>query len=227
MSMSRQKLVLALDTTDLKSAKQTAKMLQPYFGVVKVGISLWSAYGPKAVKSFQRMGFEIFLDLKLHDIPHQVELAASVISRLEVNYVTLHACGGSEMLERAVQNLSDNSHQNGAKALAVTRLTSLKDVSKEAFSKSIQTAVESGCAGIVCSGREIKLAKTIAAELKQPDLLCAVPGIRSSGQETHDQARTITFQEAISEGADLLVVGRAVTQAKDPLLTARELVNTA
>ncbi len=252
-TIPRQRLALVLDTADLKQAKQLAKKLSPYFGVLKVGLTLFSAHGPKAVKALKPFG-QIFLDLKLHDIPNQVEGAARAISKLGVDYVTLHAEGGKEMLTRAVRALDENlSGENlasattitassvpipksaaksndpsffapqGVKTLAITFLTSQGNVDENVFKQRVKLAAEAGCYGIVCSAHEVKLAKEVASSISR-DIFCVVPGIRQAGNPTHDQARAATLSEAKAAGADMFVIGRAVTEASDPIEAAKSLL---
>jgi len=215
----RDRLVLALDVDDLGAAVKLADRLDPWFGVVKVGLELFAGSGPSAVEALAAPGRRIFLDLKLHDIPTTVEKAARVVGRLGVGYVTLHAAGGVDMLRAGVAGLAAGAAEAGASeppvALGVTVLTSEPDAG--AFPARLEAAVAGGCGGVVCSVRELGAVK------ERSQLLAAVPGIRLPGGASHDQARVGTPAEAFAAGADLLVVGRAVTAAPDPEAAAATL----
>jgi orotidine-5'-phosphate decarboxylase len=163
----------------------------------------------------------VFLDLKLHDIPTTVGKAARQIGRLGVGYVTLHTAGGVEMLLAGVEGLEAGAAEAGfdrPAALGVTVLTSDPDAS--AFPVRLEAARAGGCGGVVCSVRELPAVQRFRGTPPNPRdrsrLLAVVPGIRLPGGATHDQARVGTPAEAIAAGADLLVVGRAVTGAPDP-----------
>jgi orotidine-5'-phosphate decarboxylase len=215
----RDRLALALDVDDLAAAVALADRLHPWFGVVKVGLELFTAAGPAAVEKLVRPDRRVFLDLKLHDIPTTVGKAARQVGRLGVGYVTLHAAGGVDMLRAGVDGLAAGAADAGLDdrpvALGVTVLTSDPDAS--AFPARLDTAVAGGCGGVVCSVRELPAVKD------RSRLLAVVPGIRLPGGATHDQARVGTPADAIAAGADLLVVGRAVTAAPDPEAAAAAL----
>lgn len=215
---ARGRLALVLDTDDLVAATRLAQTLQPWFGVVKVGLELFCAAGPEAVVAMRELGFTVFCDLKLHDIPTQVGRACRVLGALGVDYVTLHAAGGTDMLAAGVDGLRAGSRAAGTAtpvALAVTVLTSDGDAPAHLVPSRVAAAVEAGCGGIVCSPLDVREAKQYA-----PRLVAMVPGIRLPGSPTHDQARSATPQSAIANGADVLVIGRTVTAAPDPRAAA-------
>jgi orotidine-5'-phosphate decarboxylase len=218
----RDRLALALDVDDLAAAVRLADRLDPWFGVVKVGLELFAGSGPTAVVALAAPGRRIFLDLKLHDIPTTVENAARQVGRLGVGFVTLHAAGGVDMLRAGVAGLAAGAADVGATvapvALGVTVLTSDPDAA--AFPARLDAALAGGCGGVVCSVRELPVVK------QRSRLLAVVPGIRLPGGASHDQARVGTPAEAIAAGADLLVVGRAVTAAPDPESAAAALSAT-
>jgi orotidine-5'-phosphate decarboxylase len=218
----RDRLALALDVDDLAAAVRLADRLDPWFGVVKVGLELFAGSGPTAVVALAAPGRRIFLDLKLHDIPTTVEKAARQVGRLGVGFVTLHAAGGVDMLRAGVAGLAAGAADVGATvapvALGVTVLTSDPDAA--AFPARLDAALAGGCGGVVCSVRELPVVK------QRSRLLAVVPGIRLPGGASHDQARVGTPAEAIAAGADLLVVGRAVTAAPDPESAAAALSAT-
>ncbi|HLI16147.1 MAG TPA: orotidine-5'-phosphate decarboxylase [Acidimicrobiales bacterium] len=216
----RRRLVLALDCAALEAALALARPLVAYFGVAKVGLELFGAVGPAALAPLASLGYEVFLDLKLHDIPTTVGRAARVAGRLGASYLTLHAAGGAAMLEAGVAGLAEGAAASGVPgaALAVTVLTSEGPAPGLAAERAA-LAARAGCRGVVCAAGDLPGVRAAA-----PGLLACVPGIRLPGGERHDQARSAAPAEALAAGADLLVVGRAVTQAPDPLAAAEALV---
>ena len=220
----RSKLALALDVDDVVVALRLARELQPWFGVAKVGLELFAAAGPDAVSALTSLGYDVFLDLKLHDIPTTVGRAASVAGAYGVRYLTLHAMGGGPMLRAGVEGLHRGAAEAGLErpiALAVTVLTSDADAPPHIVPKRVQIALEAGCDGLVCGAPDVADVRQLA-----PRLTVVVPGTRPAGTETHDQARTDTPAAALAAGADLLVVGRAVTAASDRRAAAQSLVDS-
>jgi orotidine-5'-phosphate decarboxylase len=214
-------LALVLDADDLVAAMRLARELKPWFGVAKVGLELFSASGPDSIGPLLDLGYEVFVDLKLHDIPTTVGKAARVLGALGITYVTMHAHGGVDMLRAGVEGLAEGAGNAGLAtptALAVTVLTSDSEAPPHIVPKRVKVALEGGCGGIVCAAADL-------SEIRQyaPALLKVVPGIRPAGSPKHDQARAATPAEALSGGADLLVVGRAETQAEDPVAAAAAL----
>lgn len=218
---TRDRLVLALDVDDLVVALRLAKRLQPYFATAKVGLELFSASGPDAVSAVADLGYDVFLDLKLHDIPTTVRKAARVIGALGTSYLTLHARSGPVMLRAGVEGLAEGAERAGLPhpvALAVTVLTSDGDAPAHILGHRVAAAVEAGCGGLILAAADVHEAKQLA-----PRMLAVVPGIRMPTSETHDQARPSTPADAVREGADLLVIGRTVTEARDPEAAAEAL----
>ena len=218
----RNRLAIALDVDDLVEATRIAKEVRPWFGVAKVGLELFSASGPDAVVEMVECGYRVFLDLKLHDIPTTVRRAAHVVGALGASYLTLHAAGGSAMLRAGVEGLTNGASNAGLAtpvALAVTVLTSDDEAPPHVLGKRVRVAVESGCRGIVCAAGDVREAKQLA-----PRIITVVPGIRPAGASRDDQVRASTPQGALASGADLLVVGRAVTAAADRARAAAEVV---
>lgn len=214
----RAKLAVALDLDDSVAALRLARELQPWFGVAKVGLELYSASGPDVVGALTEMGYDVFCDLKFHDIPTTVGKAARVIGSLGASYLNFHAQGGTAMLRAGVDGFLSGAADAGLEAptaLAVTILTSDGDAPAHILSKRVQAALESGCGGIVCAASDVVEAKQYG-----PRLTAVVPGIRLAGGATHDQARAATPEAAISAGADVLVIGRTVTHADDPAAAA-------
>ena len=218
----RGRLALALDVDDLVLALRIGRQLRPYFGVAKVGLELYSASGPEIIGTLTDLGYEVFLDLKLHDIPTTVHKAARVLGALGVRYATMHAHGGVDMLKAGVEGLREGADRAGLDepwSLAITVLTSDKDAPAHIMPKRVMLAAEAGCTGIVCAAADLKDAHSYA-----PRLARVVPGIRLAGSSPDDQARPATPAEAMAGGADLLVIGRTVTAAEAPVAAAERLV---
>ena len=207
----RHRLAVALDVPDLDRAEQLAKEVAPWFGVVKVGLELYSAAGPDAVAHMRALDLDVFADIKLHDIPTTVGRAARVLGRQGVRYLNFHAAGGVDMLRAGVEGLAEGARDAGhshAIPIAVTVLTS--DPDARAFDDRLASAIEAGCGGVVCSVEEI--GRVHAA---RPDFVTIVPGVRFADSRRDDQARVGTPEGVVRAGGDLLVIGRAVTRADD------------
>ncbi len=210
----RDRLVLALDVGGLNEAVALARELAPFFATAKVGIELYAEAGPDAFSVIHDLGFAVFADLKLHDIPNTVGRTARVLGSSGVEFLNFHAAGGIEMMRAGIEGLRYGAESVGIPspvALGVTVLTSSSDVS--VFPERLDAARVAGCDGVVCSALEVKQA--IAAGLST-----MVPGVRLAGSDVDDQARVATPAEAISNGADWLVIGRTVTSAADPVAAA-------
>src|SRR6266576_2008069 len=213
----RDRLAIALDQPDLDDAVALARDVSPWFGVAKVGLELYSAAGPEAIRQVDALGLRVFCDLKLHDIPTTVGRAARVLGRLGVAYLNFHAAGGVEMLRAGVDGVREGARDAGRAApvpLAVTVLTSDPDTS--AFDARLANAIEAGCGGVVCSVQEIARVRRA-----RQDFVTVVPGVRLDGGDVHDQARVGTPAQVAAAGADVLVVGRAVSAATDRRAAAR------
>lgn len=218
----RNRLAIALDVDDLVEASRIAREVRPWFGVAKVGLVLYAAAGPEAVVELVESGYRVMLDLKLHDIPSHVRKAAQVMGGLGASYLTLHASGGASMLRGGVEGLAEGAAMAGLEppaALAVTVLTSDGGAPSHVLGNRVRAAVEGGCRGIVCAAGDVREARQLA-----PRIVTVVPGIRLPGTNTDDQARASAPQSALDAGADLLVVGRAVTSAPDRAKAAAQVV---
>lgn len=193
---------------------------KPY---VKIGMELFYAMGPDAVKEIKRRGHRIFLDLKLHDIPNTVKSAMAVLSKLNVDMTNLHAAGGSKMMEAALEGLT---RPDGTRPLliAVTQLTSTSQETLEndlliqkpmaqVVSHYARTAAACGLSGVVCSPLEVRDVKAACGN----KFLTVTPGIRFAGGEAGDQVRITTPEKAREIGSDYIVVGRPITKAPDPV----------
>jgi orotidine-5'-phosphate decarboxylase len=213
----RDHLVLALDVDSIDEALALARPLEPWFATAKVGYQLYAAEGPKALEALRDNGFYVFADLKLHDIPNTVERGARNLARLGVSFVNFHAAGGVDMLRAGVQGLHDGAADAGSDvpiSLAVTVLTS--EANTDALAQRMQLARDAQCDGVVCASSDVSLARASG-------LRTMVPGIRLAGGDAHDQTRVDTPGGAITNGADWLVIGRAVTQAEEPEIVAVEI----
>lgn len=220
MMQARDRLALALDVPTVDEALTLGRRLRPYFGIAKVGLELYLAEGPRIVTLLRQEGYEVFADLKLHDIPTTVERAARVVGRLGARYVNAHAAGGLDMLRGFTAGLRLGASEAGVGEpvpLAVTVLTSEADAS--AFDARLAAAREAGCGGVVCSALEITRVKSRA-----PGMLVVVPGTRPVAADRHDQVRTAAPGEAVAKGADVLVIGRVVTRARNPEAAAAGVV---
>ncbi len=221
---------VALDTTDLNQARDLAARVRPHVGGLKLGLEFFSAHGPQGVRAFKEMGLPIFLDLKFHDIPNTAAGAVRAAAGLGVDILNVHAAGGAAMLTAARE--AAHGVNPKTKVIAVTVLTSLSDADLDmvgqrgpAGDQVLRLATltrDSGLAGVVCSAREI-------ATLRQamgPDFLLVVPGIRPKGSAVGDQQRVMGPKEALDLGASILVIGRPITGAPDPVQAAREIAQS-
>lgn len=223
---ARDRLAIALDLPTLHAASPWIERLSGEVGVFKVGLELFVAAGPPAVEAVQRAGAACFLDLKLHDIPATVGAAARSAADLGVRYLTVHASAGPAALEAAVAATQGSE----TRLLAVTALTSLDEAQLSAIgldSDPVQVvrrlaylASAVGVDGFVCSPREARPVREIAG----PGAIVVTPGVRPAGAAAFDQRRVATPAEAIRSGADLLVVGRPIREADDPIAAARAIV---
>ncbi|GFH39913.1 orotidine-5'-phosphate decarboxylase [Pseudolactococcus insecticola] len=212
--------VIALDFPAFSDVKNfLEKFGQDEKLYVKVGMELFYAAGPDVVKYIKSLGHDVFLDLKLHDIPNTVKSAMKVIANLGVDLTNVHAAGGVEMMQEALDGLAGTT-----KLIAVTQLTSTSEAQMQAF-QNIQTSLtesvvhyaqktaEAGLAGVVCSAQEVELIKKATSE----DFICLTPGIRPAGAAVGDQKRVMTPSRARQIGSDFIVVGRPITQAENPV----------
>jgi orotidine-5'-phosphate decarboxylase len=210
-------IAVALDAADLETAARWASLVTPHVSTVKVGLELYLRYGPDVVASVRgASGVQVFLDLKLHDIPATVAGAARAVARLKPAYLTVHAGGGPAMIRAAAEAAPQT------KIAAVTVLTSLSEddmsgvglagPASDVVRRLSTLAVEAGARALVCSPREVA---AVRAEVG-PGVTLITPGVRPHGAAAQDQARVATPEEAFAAGADLLVIGRPITAAPDP-----------
>lgn len=229
--MNQQKqteLILALDCEDRKSALDLIKPLQGHLKWVKIGLQMFTANGLPFVNEIKSMGYNVFLDLKLHDIPNTVAKAILSLSSASIDLLTIHASGGSEMCAYAVK-ARDESNPN-LKLLAVTVLTSMNQQQMEALNvnKPVQDhvldlakmSVDANVDGIVSSTHELKLLR----ETLGNDPLIVTPGIRPKGADLNEQKRVMTPSDAKELGADYIVVGRPIYKSEDPLESVKSIL---
>lgn len=231
MSTTRDHLIVALDVPTQKDALDLVDQLADQVGAFKIGLQLYTAEGPKIVREVRARGGEVFLDLKLHDIPNTVAKAVEEACRLGVKLLTLHTFGGREMLSRAAQTAAEFRKREGRapELLGVTVLTSLDQSSVEELgyraplqdlvSTLAHLAAGAKIDGVVCSPLEL--------ERLQPEvgdrLFFVTPGIRPAGTSADDQRRVLTAGDAIRAGARYLVIGRPITRADSPLHAAQKI----
>lgn len=222
--MPNERLIVALDTGDLKKAERVVNELSGVVKIFKVGSQLFTRYGPKAVDMVNKENCRVFLDLKFHDIPNTVRGAVESAKNLGVFMLTLHTLGAKEMLKAA------SSIPKRPKLVGVTVLTSLdkEDLSslgidrgvEEEVSELAKLARDSGLDGVVCSPKEIALVRKKMGK----DFIIVTPGIRPKGDKTSDQKRILTPKEAIKLGADYIVIGRPIIEDSSPIKAAKEIL---
>jgi len=226
--MNHNPVYLALDLPRLDAAEALARKVAGHIGGIKLGLEFFCAHGHHGVHEIHKIGLPIFLDLKLHDIPNTVASAMHSIHVLEPSIVTVHAAGGRAMMEDAKAAAGEH-----CKVVAVTVLTSLDEadlaatgVSAGAHEQALRLAElahSAGLDGIVCSGHEVG-----AIRQQWKDGYFVVPGLRprDNGASSGDQKRTVTPREARDAGASVLVIGRPISRAEDPLAAARAIEAT-
>ena len=214
------KLFIAIDQNDINIAKELIQKLPPEMCGIKVGKELFTACGPEIIQWIQEKGFKVFLDLKYHDIPNTVEKACFVASKMGVSILNVHALGGIDMMLAAKEGVDKSN--NSPYLIAVTLLTSIdshglksigftSNVDKQILNLA-KNASQAKMNGIVCSAKDIVNIKDVLPER----FLYVTPGIRLSSSAKDDQKRISTPFEAIKSGSNILVIGRPITQAKNP-----------
>jgi orotidine-5'-phosphate decarboxylase len=229
----RHRLIFALDVDSLAEAEGLVELLGRDVGVFKVGKQLFLAAGPEVVRMIHRHGADVFLDLKFHDIPHTVARAGVEAARLGVRFFDLHASGSFEMMERTRAEVARVCRREGLrrpKILAVTVLTSLRklDLRRVGIADEVENQVvrlarlarRAGMDGVVASPLEIATIRRACGR----GFLIVTPGVRPATTDLDDQKRTMTPEEAMQAGADYLVIGRPVRDARDPRAAARAIV---
>ncbi len=221
-------VIVALDYADSRSALEFVEQLDPTSCRVKVGKELFTRSGPEVVKSLQQRGFEVFLDLKFHDIPNTVAGAVRAAAEMNVWMVNVHASGGRRMLDAARAALTD--FDRPPLLIAVTVLTSMAAPDLEEtgvtatpadqVSRLAKLTSEAGLDGVVCSGKEAPLLRARYGE----GFKLVTPGIRLAGDDPGDQRRVLTPVAAMDAGSSYLVIGRSVTASADPAALVRSVL---
>ena len=235
MAHIKNPIIAALDVPSAEQALKLAELIAPAVGAFKIGKELFVSAGPDIVKRVRATGASVFLDLKFHDIPNTVAKAVAAATRLDVQMLTIHTSGGSEMMSAAEKAAQDTAKTLGLTAplvLGVTVLTSstnatLAEICCEAdterqVSRLAELAVKSGLRGLVCSPLEIvALRKILPAHIQ-----LVTPGIRTGAEKADDQKRTLTPREAMQAGASWLVVGRPIYAAENPRAAAEKILES-
>lgn len=214
-------IVVALDYSDQKLCIELVNQLDPSLCRLKIGKEMFTLFGPTLVEKVQTLGFDVFLDLKFHDIPNTVNKAVSAAASLGVWMVNVHASGGQRMMIAAREAVEKSTHK--PLLIGVTVLTSMDqedlqgiglDVGPQAHVQRLaKLAADSGLDGVVCSAQEACALKSLCGE----NFVTVTPGIRPAGSQTGDQRRVMTPEMAIQNGSNYLVIGRPITQAENPI----------
>jgi orotidine-5'-phosphate decarboxylase len=232
MSTSSEKIILALDVDSYQAAEETVKKLSGIIGMYKVGKQLFTRCGPRIIEMIHANRGRVFLDLKFHDIPNTVARAVEEACKHHVFMLTLHALGGKKMIAQAVAAAADLCRGTSSLSpliVAVTVLTSMsqEDLKEVGMDEPVESAVsrlallarQAGASGVVASAREAPLIRAACGE----KFIIVSPGIRPRGSASGDQKRIVTPAEALSAGADYLVIGRPILEAADPVQAARDI----
>lgn len=222
-------LILALDVESLNDAKKMLNNIGPKLKWVKIGLQLFTLYGPSIVHQIADLGYNIFLDLKFHDIPNQVASAIKSLKNLPIGLLTLHTSGGEEMMRWACKAQKDIAHS--MQLIGITVLTSMdtnslqsigiNDSPEKQVLRLSELGIKSGLQGLVCSPLEL----TPLREKLGPDPLLITPGIRPLKSDSNEQKRIMTPQDAVLAGASYIVIGRPITQAPDPAEALEAILN--
>lgn len=224
-----EQVIVAFDTNDLDQLKNWSNQLSGVAKTIKIGMELYLSQGPQIIDLLKKNDFDIFLDLKLHDIPNTVSKTCSALASLGVDILNVHAAGGIEMMSKAKEELAKKNSKT--KLIAVTQLTStdLKTLNNEiAIPLSIEQAVihyakmtkEAGLDGVVASAHEVIKIKEICGD----HFITVTPGIRPQGTDHGDQKRVMTPSEAFTTGTDYIVIGRPITEASDPTQAFKKIL---
>ena len=228
-------IIAALDVPSAEQALKLAEQIAPAVGAFKIGKELFVAAGPDIVKRVRATGANVFLDLKFHDIPNTVAKAVASALRLDVQMLTIHTSGGSEMMRAAEKSAQDTAQSLGRPVPLVLGVTVLTSMDSDALTeigcqpnvghqveRLAALAVKSGLRGLVCSPLEIAALRQILPAHIQ----LVTPGIRTGAEKADDQKRTLTPREAIQAGASWLVVGRPIYAAENPRLAAEKILES-
>lgn len=231
----RNPILVALDAPTADAALKLVDQLAPACGGFKIGSELFTSAGPDIVKKIRDRGLLVFLDLKFHDIPNTVAKAVAAATNLDVQMLTVHAGGGTEMLKAAENSALETARKHGRTlplVLGVTVLTSLDAAAlrevglevtvEEQVRRLANVATKAGLRGLVCSPLEIAALRKILP----PQVQLVVPGIRTGAEKADDQKRTLTPKEAMGTGANWLVIGRPIYAAENPRAAAENILKT-
>ena len=223
-------IVVALDYSTLDDALATARLLDPARCRVKVGKELFTSTGPVVLERLHDLGFEVFLDLKFHDIPNTCAKAVGAAADLGVWMVNVHASGGRRMMEAARNELEKRAHQ--PLLIGVTVLTSMDQsdlaelglnvTPEQQVARLATLAQSSGLDGVVCSAQEVAIIRQHCGA----DFSTVTPGIRPSWSATQDQKRIMTPEQAVAAGVDYMVIGRPITQSDDPAAACQKILDS-
>ena len=231
----RNPIIVALDVPSADQALKLAELVAPAVGAFKIGKELFVSAGPDIVKRVRATGASVFLDLKFHDIPNTVAKAVAAATRLDVQMLTIHTSGGSEMMRAAEKSAQDTAKSLGRPAPLVLGVTVLTSMDSNALTeigcppnvghqveRLAALAVKSGLRGLVCSPLEI----TALRQILPLEIQLVTPGIRTGAEKADDQKRTLTPREAMQAGASWLVVGRPIYAAENPRLAAEKILES-
>lgn len=232
----RERVIVAFDVNNKDSLIELAQKLKGHAKTVKIGMELYLSLGPEVIMVLKDFEYNIFLDLKLHDIPNTVGKTCYSLSKHGVDILNVHAAGGAEMLKAAKQGLIDGAKDSGnkpAKLIAVTQLTSTDQTTLNnelGITGSIEQAVvnyaklahECELDGVVASAKEVEIIKEACGKV----FLTVTPGIRPRGSAVGDQKRVVTPGDAFAMGTDYVVIGRPITQAQDPAKAFNDILNS-
>lgn len=231
--MAKEKLIVALDVDTMEEVEYYVNLLKDEVGMFKIGMQVYNSLGKEVVSRVKELGGNVFLDLKLHDIPNTVAQATRVLTKLGVDIFNVHASGGEEMMRKAAEAAREEASRLNIPApmvIAVTILTSLSDEDMKAIGYADEPAnmvkklglltKKAGLDGVVCSPLEVTLIREVCGK----EFISVTPGVRPANADVADQKRIMTPKKAIAAGSHYLVVGRPITKADDPVAAARSIV---
>lgn len=232
----KDKIIIPLDVSTEGEAIELVRQLKDHVGAFKIGLELFNSAGPRIIESVREAGTEkIFYDCKFHDIPNTVAGAARAAVRMGVWMFNIHAAGGSAMMRAAAEAAGDEAHRLGIEAPIIIGVTVLTSISQKMLSEELrvpamlsdyvphlaQLAQKSGLGGVVASPHEIAAIKAACGS----DFLVVTPGVRPSWSAANDQKRIMTPKDAVRNGADYLVIGRAITSTDDRVAAAEKIID--
>jgi orotidine-5'-phosphate decarboxylase len=233
--MMKRKICVALDVSTLSEAKDLAKRLSPWVGIFKIGSQLFTSEGPRIVEAIQNAGGEVFLDLKYHDIPNTVMQASIVAAKMGVFMFNIHALGGSRMMRTVAERIVEEADKTSTRKPILLGITILTSMSAEELRSDLRIDIPideyvchlarlakgAGLDGVVCSPKELAIIRNACGS----DFVLVAPGIRPAWVTTNnDQIRITTPRQAITDGADYIVVGRPITHAESPEIAAERIL---